>query len=208
MGRKKVQMSAQKTFFTYLWLRANRSPYYVGKTCRINRACGGGRHSVNAPPRDRILILRFPTNEEAVIAEKLLIKFYGRKNIGTGILRNMTDGGEGCLGLKQSPETIAKRTMKTKGKRRTNAMKEKIRKACRARVHPSALAKGEAHWNRGLIRSDETRQKIREKRNLQDMSGRVKLFCKRGHRRTPLTLSKNKSCLICKNLLRKKEKGQ
>jgi len=38
--------------------------------------------------------------EEACVKEKEFIKLYGRKNNNTGILSNMTDGGEGTLGCK------------------------------------------------------------------------------------------------------------
>lgn len=40
--------------------------------------------------------------------EKWWIKFYGRENIGTGILCNLTDGGEGAYGRKHTPESIQK----------------------------------------------------------------------------------------------------
>lgn len=42
--------------------------------------------------------------EEACEKEKELIKLYGRRDLGTGSLVNMTDGGEGVLGLKWTDE--------------------------------------------------------------------------------------------------------
>jgi hypothetical protein len=45
--------------------------------------------------RPRILIQEFPSEEDAFEAEKFLIAYYGRIDLGTGCLRNLTDGGEG-----------------------------------------------------------------------------------------------------------------
>lgn len=48
------------------------------------------------------------TWEDACELEMLLISEYGRKDLGTGQLVNMTDGGEGALGAVVSDETRAK----------------------------------------------------------------------------------------------------
>jgi hypothetical protein len=44
------------------------------------------------------------TEQEAFEIENKMILFYGRENNGTGILANMTDGGEGCSGYKHTEE--------------------------------------------------------------------------------------------------------
>jgi hypothetical protein len=46
--------------------------------------------------------------EEACCIEKYLIFFYGRKDLGLGTLINMTDGGEGTLGIVPSKDTKEK----------------------------------------------------------------------------------------------------
>lgn len=46
--------------------------------------------------------------EEACAIERYLIAFYGRSYYGEGTLVNLTEGGEGVLGLKQNIETIKK----------------------------------------------------------------------------------------------------
>lgn len=48
--------------------------------------------------------------------EKEFIKLYGRRDLGLGTLVNMTDGGEGCQGLKHTNETKKKLSIANKGK--------------------------------------------------------------------------------------------
>lgn len=84
-------------YYVYEYLREDNTPYYVGKG-RKNRAYTKQGHTVAPPSRDRIRFVK--TNLSAEDAKKLeieLIAKYGRKDISTGILRNMTDGGEELL---------------------------------------------------------------------------------------------------------------
>jgi len=62
--------------------------------------------------------------EEACELEKILISFYGRKNIKTGILCNLTDGGEGCVNL--SKETRDKISLHNKGKKMSEESRLKM----------------------------------------------------------------------------------
>ena len=95
-------------FYTYAYLREDRTPYYIGKGCG-KRAYRQLNHNVKTPPKDRILILKNKiTNEDAKKHEKYMIAVFGRKNNGTGILRNLTDGGEGVSGLKQTEQSREK----------------------------------------------------------------------------------------------------
>jgi hypothetical protein len=82
-------------FYTYLWLREDGRPYYVGKGTG-DRAFRGHRHGVlSAPPLDRIILQEWLIESEAFKAEKFLIEYYGRADLKLGCLRNLTDGGEG-----------------------------------------------------------------------------------------------------------------
>lgn len=66
------------------------------------------------------------TWEEACELEELLILEYGRRDLNTGSLVNLTSGGEGSLGIKVSDETKYKLSIINKGKILTKEHKMKI----------------------------------------------------------------------------------
>jgi hypothetical protein len=89
------------TFYTYIWYRKDGSPYYVGKG-KDNRAFISDSHGVHRPKDDSRILVQYWTSEaEAHEMERVFIDMYGRKDLGTGCLRNLTDGGEGTSGLKR-----------------------------------------------------------------------------------------------------------
>ena len=103
-----------------MWLRDDGTPYYVGK----GKGLRAFRH--NSPDREHIIIQDWITEEQAFAAENFLISYYGRIDLGTGCLRNLTDGGEGCL---LSPSAVEKRNASIKA-----AYNEERRSAERTRM--------------------------------------------------------------------------
>jgi len=92
-------------YYTYAYLREDGTPYYIGKG-KGNRAYikhwrSKTKGGYFAPPeKDRILILKKNlTEEKAYRHETYMISILGRKDLGTGILRNMSDGGKGGKGV-------------------------------------------------------------------------------------------------------------
>jgi hypothetical protein len=89
-------------FYTYAYLREDRTPYYIGKGKDDRCFIRGKKENVHLPKdKSRIIFLKQNlTEEEAFKHEIYMIAVFGRKDNGTGILRNLTDGGDGCSGRK------------------------------------------------------------------------------------------------------------
>jgi len=131
-------------FYTYAYLRENGTPYYVGKGTGL-RAYGKRSKGVK-PPKDkeRILILKKGLSEkEAFRHEIYMIAVFGRKDLGTGILRNRTDGGEGPSGAIHSEEHRQKNREANSGERNarfgvrlSEDIKQKISEAVSGEKHP------------------------------------------------------------------------
>ena len=116
-------------YYTYAYLREDRTPYYVGrgKGDRAYRRHWRSRARsgyFDPPSKDRILILKKNlTEEDANKHEKYMIFVFGRKDNKTGILRNLTNGGEGTSGVKMTED----RLMKLK-RPKSEEHKQKLRK--------------------------------------------------------------------------------
>jgi len=98
-------------YYVYQYLREDLTPYYIGKGSN-GRAYSNCRAIPKPRDKNRIQIIANGLAEaDALLLETNLIQHYGRIDLGTGILRNMTDGGDGVMGKvwsKQSKLAVSK----------------------------------------------------------------------------------------------------
>ena len=136
-------------FYVYAYLRTDGTPYYIGKGTGT-RAKYHNKHDVIHPPKDksRIVILeKNLTNLGALALERRMIRWYGRKDLGTGVLHNRTDGGEGGSGLIKAPVTES-----TRDKMRLNWEKRRLTPVSdETRAKLSAKRKSRPSPNKGLL---------------------------------------------------------
>ena len=105
-------------FYVYAYLREDGTPYYIGKGKGIRAWAHARRERIHGPgDQSRIeIISHCLTEDHAHLLEIQLISEYGRRDNNTGILHNITSGGEGQRGRIVSQLTRERLSKSLKGK--------------------------------------------------------------------------------------------
>ena len=156
--------AAKHGSFVYAYLRQHdRTPYYIGIGSRYDRPFAD--HTCELPAHDGLIVLMRSglSWEEACRWEKFYIDHYGRKDEGTGILWNRTDGGEGSLGWIQSEETRAKRSRSLTGRKQTAAERKAHSLAMKGKTLSEEHKRKVGLASRGRKHTAEARAKMSAK---------------------------------------------
>jgi hypothetical protein len=106
------------------------------------------------------------TWEQACEKEIELVSFYGRRDLKKGTLCNLTDGGDGTLGVIQSEESRRKKSESQKGKKASEEARKKMSQAQTGKKPSEETRKkmSDAKIGKklGIKFTEETRKKMSE----------------------------------------------
>jgi hypothetical protein len=139
-------------FYVYAYLRNKDSliakagtPYYIGKG-KNDRAYEKHCHGIRVPKdKNYIIILEDNLTEIGAFAlERRMIEWWGRKDKGTGILLNRTNGGPGSEGLimpLKSRKIMSMKSEERKGIPRPKDVCLKISQSMMGKIIPTMVRK-------------------------------------------------------------------
>ena len=159
--------------YLYRHIRLDKNePFYigVGTNHKYKRECQkGARRSdiwnkISSKTKYEIEILIDDlTLEQANNKEKEFIKLYGRIDLGTGTLCNLTDGGEGQSNFLIKEETRKKISESKKGYKYSEEVKKRLSLSHIGNKHSDETKKKMSSTRKGKSFFDDHRKKINEK---------------------------------------------
>jgi len=141
-------------FYIYRHIRPDKNEvFYIGKGCYISKS-HSKRHQEKSRRNkwwnrivqknngiyDIEIIYESETEMEINEKEKEFIKLYGRRDLGKGTLVNLTDGGDGSLGIKITEETKKKLSALWSGENHPNYGRKLSEETCRKKSESMKLS--------------------------------------------------------------------
>ena len=170
------------SYSIYAYLRIKDSatakagtPYYIGKG--TGKRAYTKHKNVNRPVSNKqIIILESNLSEIGAFAlERRLIRWWGRRDCNTGILHNLTDGGEGGLGRQHSIESKMKMRKPKSESHKINMRKPKSESH---KINMSKAQKG-IPKSENFIRSRRKKHAFFGPDNILYITENLKMFCKK-----------------------------
>lgn len=161
--------------YLYRHIRSDKNvPFYIGIGIDSNYYRAKSKKSRNdhwnkiVNKTDYEVEILFEHDDYDFIKEKEIefIALHGRSDLGLGTLCNLTNGGDGCLGLVHSDEAKLKMSIPNKGKLISEEQRRKVSEFHKGKITSeetkkkmSEAAMGEKNHMYGKKISEETRQK-------------------------------------------------
>jgi hypothetical protein len=154
--------------YVYRHIRLDKNePFYIGIGTNSGKNNNYGRSRSNfrrnklwfdvTAKTDFLIEIIYESNDYELVKEKEIefVKMYGRKDNGSGVLTNLTNGGDGTVGIKFSKETIermrvAKRNMSQETKEKLRLIATNISEETRKKISDAG---------KGRVQSEETKTK-------------------------------------------------
>jgi hypothetical protein len=200
-----TSLSVTGFFYVYIYQDPETHiPFYVGKGKGKRKGytsnhqhgwCGQKLKSLSAKGlRPEIVIYAENVPEQqAFCLERELIKRYGRRDIGTGILCNMTDGGEGFSGRKATEEQNRRNSERNKGKKQSAETVKKRTAGQWGRKMSTEAIRKRTEKQKGRKRSKATCRKIGDSKRGTKLSAesiRKRTESRGGFKHSPATITK------------------
>lgn len=175
--------------YVYRHIRLDKNePFYIGisNSETYERAFTKGHrnnmwHKIINKTEYRVdIVIDNITYEEAKEKEREFISLYGRININTGILCNMTDGGDGTIGYVFEEETREKIRQANKGWKPTEEMLKKMSDFRKGKKFSEKHRKNLSKACMGRYLSDEIKKKISESKSGTKLKGKLVLDLQTG----------------------------
>lgn len=169
-----------KDNYVYCFIDENKIPFYIGlgkynrwnthlipsvlRTLKLPSFYAKLSKMIRLNIHFEILLLRERiTRTEAEYSEQILIKMIGRKDLNSGPLRNLTDGGDGAIRCIVSDETRRKLSKKNKGRKLSIEHIERLRSFNLGKKHSDESKRRMSKSQKGVSKFAKNKEQFIEK---------------------------------------------